>query len=188
MDNGPISAITVYQIEQLLVGYFADSSSDKSHVCQCYYTLNATYQSITSESIIHSGFYISSCCERQHNGGNMTLFNINCNNQSRGFVHDCTYSVVMEYNTAPASGCTLQNELIIGCYEQSSCSNSGDLRLRDGNSTHEGRVELCSQGLWGRISDRYNSWNSRYAMVVCRQLGYPWECKFFKTCIFAWKI
>ena len=91
----------------------------------------------------------------------------------------------MEYNTAPASGCTLQNPLIIDCYEQSVCTIEGDLRLRGGNSTHQGRVELCSQGIWGTISHdfRFNFWSAGEAMVVCRQLGYPWECKFLNTII-----
>ena len=128
-----------------------------------------------------AGYFTTSCCERQPNNGNITLYNVNCNDLSRGFVQDCTYSTVMEYNTVPASGCTLQNELIIGCYEQSSGCVNGDLRLRGGNSTYQGRVELCSQGMWGIISSYYHSflyeWDSRVAMVVCRQLGYPWECK-----------
>ena len=127
------------------------------------------------------GVYTSSCCSRQQNAGNVTLYNINCNDRSRGFVQDCTYSVIMEYNTAPASGCTLQNELIIQCYEQSTCTAEGDLRLRGGNSTHQGRVELCSQGVWGTFTEDYSFWSRREAMVVCRQLGYPWECKFLNN-------
>ena len=175
--SGQMSVIAVYQTEQLLLGFFADNSLDNSHVrWSCIWAYNHALESI------HSGFFTSSCCKRQANAGNVTLYNIICNDRSRGFAQDCTYNLVMEYNTAPASGCTLQNELIIGCYERSSCVN-GDLRLRGGNSTHQGRVELCNQGLWGIISStdyffRYE-WDSRSrnAMVVCRQLGYPWECK-----------
>jgi deleted-in-malignant-brain-tumors protein 1 len=48
----------------------------------------------------------------------------------------------------------------------------------DGNSTSEGRVELCTQGLWGAIS--ISGWDSNEAVVVCRQLGLPWECKIIK--------
>ena len=125
-------------------------------------------------NVLYAGFFTSSCCSKQRNGGNFTLYNVNCNDQLRGFVQDCTYNVILEYNTAPASGCTLSNELVVGCYEQSTCVD-GDLRLRDGNSTYQGRVELCHQGLWGAISTSY--WNYQAALVICRQLGYPWECK-----------
>ena len=64
--------------------------------------------------------------------------------------------------------------MIVGCYETASC-NAGDVRLMDGNSTFEGRVEFCNQGLWGAIATL--SWSSNDAKVVCRQLGLPWECE-----------
>ena len=65
--------------------------------------------------------------------------------------------------------------MTVGCYESSTC-NTGDIRLVDGNSTLEGRVELCTQGLWGAITT--SRWDSNDAKVVCRQLGLPWECEF----------
>lgn len=40
----------------------------------------------------------------------------------------------------------------------------------DGETRDEGRVEICLDGIWGSICD--NSWNSRDAAVVCRQLKY----------------
>ena len=57
------------------------------------------------------------------------------------------------------------------------CSE-GALRLAGGNTEYEGRVELCSNGIWGTICDT-NSWDSREATVVCKQLGYvnPSEIK-----------
>ena len=44
----------------------------------------------------------------------------------------------------------------------------------DGPSSREGRVEICSEGQWGTICDRYYSysWNFEDAKVVCRQLGF----------------
>ncbi len=46
----------------------------------------------------------------------------------------------------------------------------GSLRLRDGGSLREGRVEICNGGIWGTVCD--NLWNTNDAQVVCRQLGY----------------
>ena len=46
----------------------------------------------------------------------------------------------------------------------------GSIRLRGGTSVREGRVEICIEGRWGTICD--NSWDSRDASVVCRQLNY----------------
>ena len=50
----------------------------------------------------------------------------------------------------------------------------GDIRLIGGRSSEkfsEGRVEICSNGVWGTVYDEGN-WDSRDAIVVCRQLGY----------------
>lgn len=43
------------------------------------------------------------------------------------------------------------------------------LRLRDGQSHCDGRLEISLDGLWGRVLD--DAWDLRGARVVCRQLG-----------------
>ena len=104
--------------------------------------------------------------------GTTTLYSITCTGQTGVFTQDCTYSIIPGYSVP---GCNLWSGMRVGCYEPSSCDQGG-VRLVDGNSTFEGRVELCTQGLWGAITT--SGWSSNDAEVVCRQLGLPWECEF----------
>ncbi|XP_076419213.1 scavenger receptor cysteine-rich domain-containing protein SCART1-like [Peromyscus maniculatus bairdii] len=67
-------------------------------------------------------------------------------------------------STLGAQACTLENSASV------ICSGLQDaLRLRDGQSHCDGRVEVFLDGVWGRVLD--NAWDLRDAAVVCRQLG-----------------
>ena len=46
----------------------------------------------------------------------------------------------------------------------------GDVRLVEGTTRLEGRVEICKNNVWGTVCHR--GWTSVDAKVVCRQLGY----------------
>ena len=52
---------------------------------------------------------------------------------------------------------------ILGCPE-------GDIRLLEGSTPLEGRVEVCNDNIWSRICD--SNWNNVDARIVCRQLGF----------------
>lgn len=53
--------------------------------------------------------------------------------------------------------------------EQSNCTD-GDIRVVDGVSENEGRIEVCYNHVWGTVCN--NSWSSVDASVFCGQLGY----------------
>ena len=46
----------------------------------------------------------------------------------------------------------------------------GDVRLRGGQNSSEGRVEICFNNQWGTVCD--DSWSTSDGNVVCRQLGF----------------
>ena len=48
--------------------------------------------------------------------------------------------------------------------------NETDVRLVDGRTPYDGRVEVCLDGVWGAVCG--DSWDTRDATVVCRQLRY----------------
>ena len=51
----------------------------------------------------------------------------------------------------------------------SNCT-TGDVRLTDGPTEYEGRVEICMNGVWGSVCDY--GWDTNEAITVCKQLGY----------------
>ena len=50
------------------------------------------------------------------------------------------------------------------------CPTNGEVRLLEGNSPLEGRVEVCKDSNWNGICDA--GWNDADARIICRQLGF----------------
>ncbi|XP_011408754.1 PREDICTED: scavenger receptor cysteine-rich domain superfamily protein-like, partial [Amphimedon queenslandica] len=61
-------------------------------------------------------------------------------------------------------------EYSVQCYNNIGECTEGSFRLVNGTIEQEGRVEICTNGLWGAIC--HGSWNSIDAFVLCRSLGY----------------
>ena len=55
------------------------------------------------------------------------------------------------------------------CVPFSGQSSEGDVRLRRGDSTASGYVEIYHNGIWGRVCD--TGWTHENAHVTCKQLG-----------------
>ena len=64
-----------------------------------------------------------------------------------------------------------------------SCPHNGSICLvgPSGSNTVEGRVEYCSNGLWGTISS--SGFDTRDGEVVCRQLGHQNPRELIVFCI-----
>ena len=47
---------------------------------------------------------------------------------------------------------------------------TGEVELFGSISQHNGRVEICVNGVWGTVCD--DAWDTLDSSVVCRQLGF----------------
>ena len=56
------------------------------------------------------------------------------------------------------------------------CQQNGTIRLEDGPSDFEGRVEICMRGQWQTVCNDF--WGHNEALVVCRQLGFSTSGKY----------
>ncbi|XP_053559567.1 neurotrypsin isoform X2 [Bombina bombina] len=74
--------------------------------------------------------------------------------------------------------CTHLEDVLITCHQDADTHRvftGPPIRLMDGETKKEGRVEIYLNGQWGTICD--DGWTDKDASVVCRQLGYKGPAK-----------
>lgn len=68
--------------------------------------------------------------------------------------------------------CEIDHKTTIHIPTGTACTN-GQVRLQNGNTTSEGRVEYCFEGKWNPLC----SIDGITASLICKQLGFNSTCK-----------
>ena len=111
--------------------------------------------------------------------GPLNVYDIECTGTEDNIL-ECNYDQRTSQCSLRDSGvlCTGNNWVILHASERSELLNfwfcavcaDGDVRLTNGSSSREGRVEICFGHQWGSICDK--EWDNSDANVVCGQLGF----------------
>lgn len=103
------------------------------------------------------------CCAAYGQGsGPIWLDDIICEG-SETAIEECKHSDWGSHN------CGHDEDLSINCFP----NNDTAVRLVDGKTEYEGRLEVYKLGRWGTVCG--DNVNNKLAAVVCRSLGFPWN-------------
>ncbi|XP_062512306.1 scavenger receptor cysteine-rich domain-containing group B protein-like isoform X1 [Corticium candelabrum] len=80
-----------------------------------------------------------------------------------------------DYPTTDAVTTSASTTVSRPCYPTESYRADGSVRLADGYSPNEGRVEIYHNAEWGTVC--YDLWTSTNGLVVCKQLGYKYHVR-----------
>uniref|UniRef100_A0A1X7T5H5 SRCR domain-containing protein n=1 Tax=Amphimedon queenslandica TaxID=400682 RepID=A0A1X7T5H5_AMPQE len=94
--------------------------------------------------------------------GPVVFRNLGCTgNEYR--LEDCTYSASYYASHTRDVGVKCSERVLTDCI-------NGSVRLVNGTTPDEGRLEVCINGEWGTVCSHY--WDRSETKVICRQLGY----------------
>ena len=115
---------------------------------------------------IHSGAIALGAYAFGPGNGTIFLDNLACTGEEE-FLYQCRKPELGIHN------CNHEEDAAVLCRNHAQICANHSVRLVNGTEgrTYEGRVEVCINNHWGTVCDQ--SWDSKDADTICRQLGYP---------------
>ncbi|XP_061193442.1 deleted in malignant brain tumors 1 protein-like [Saccostrea echinata] len=169
-DDSRNAAVVCYNVGNDIVRLVNGSSEHEGRVevsidgqwrSVCITSRDKNYADVTCRSLGNSGGFPVSSNLFGKGSGKVWLNNIACSGNEDSLLL-CSHSVIESSNF----NCTNSREVDIICYN----IENDSIRIVNGSSVEEGRVEVLINGQWGSVCD--NGWSKSDADVTCKSLGY----------------